>query len=249
MKTSKLIIIDIINILAILILGCAFYGSSVLIITEFSWKAFPLAILISLLSYFTILTIFRMMLPKLKAGNYSLDDRHALIWFLHLCLNRSSKALGIFLLIRASRIFTYLYYRSLGARISFNSSFSTDLEIADPSLTTISEGAIVGGRCYLGCHVIKNGKLTLGPVSLERNSFVCMNTVIGPGTIISEDAITGTGNYFVNQTLPKGYELPNFEWSELSPNLKKKTNKLRKKNLEDRQYFDFHQRYSMIEDQ
>lgn len=41
----------------------------------------------------------------------------------------------------------------------------------------------------------------LAPVVIEDNVFICINTVIGPGTTIKKGAWIGYGNTLVNQVI------------------------------------------------
>jgi hypothetical protein len=203
--------------------------------------------IVSLSFYFITLKGILLFVPPLKRGVYALNHKMAVIWFFHLCLNRSSKSNGSYFLIRSSRLLTWLYYRILGCKLSLSASLSIDLELPDPSLIEIGKRVVIGGRCYIGAHSIKEGRLILGRVQILDDSFVSLNTVIGPNTVIGKKASTGVGNYFFGQKLPESYELANFQWSQQSPRFAVAREKLKSKNLENQNFSEFHLKEGMLE--
>ena len=189
----------------------------------------------------------RLLLPKVKPGSYDLKkDPMVVIWYLHMSLNRSLKSTGLLSIIRSSSVLKYLHLRALGAKVAYSANFSAELELVDPSLITIDEGVIIGGRCYMGCHVVFDGKLILGNIHLKKNSFISLGNVIGQGTVIGEKAVIGAGNYLYRDEIPDNYKLPNFAWSEGSPKQQEGAKRKEEQNLLNPEFMQFNLSYGVL---
>ncbi|MDA9189590.1 hypothetical protein N9O57_01280 [bacterium] len=170
--------------------------------------------LFSCLLYIGMIFTLRCLLPRVRPGRYIIGkDSMSLIWFLHMNLNRSAKAVGLLQIIKSSNILKYLFYKALGAKIAYATNFSMDLEIADPQLTRIDEDVIIGGQCYLGGHIVEGNKLILGPIHLKKSSFVSFRCIIGPGSILEEGSVVGPGNSVHKRTVKKGEKIPTLAWA------------------------------------
>ena len=112
--------------------------------------------------------------------------------------------------------------RALGAKIAYTSSYSLDLEIADPSLTRIDANTILGGQCYIGSHMVINGKLSLGKVHIKEGAFIGFGCMVTQGTTVGKQSVIGTGNKLYRNNIPNEFKLHNFEWDKGSPNIQKK---------------------------
>lgn len=189
------------------------------------------------------------MMPKLRPGAYELkSDPMVIIWYLHMSLNRSLKSTGLLSIVRSSNVLKFLHLRALGCKVAYSANFSAELEIVDPSLIQIDENVIIGGRCYMGCHVVFDGKLILGSIHLKKNSFISLGNVIGQGTTVGEKATVGAGNYLYRDTIPDNYKLPNFAWSKGSPKQQESASKKEKENLENLEFMHFHKKSGMMAD-
>ena len=194
----------------------------IFIYQEGHYWGFLLLPLFSAVFYIFLVLLLRLALPKLKAGAYDLKkDPMVIYWYLHMSLNRSVKSVGLQPIIRSSNLLKYLHFKALGAKIAYSTNFSIDLELVDPSLITIEENVIIGGRCYMGCHVVFNNKLILGNIEIKKNSFISLENVIGQGTVVEENVVVGTCNYLYRDHISKGTKIPNFGWSEGSPKNRK----------------------------
>lgn len=203
--------------------------------------------LVAALFYIAIVFVVNKALPKLKPGSYDLKtDPMVIIWYLHMSLNRSLKSVGLISLVRSSSVLKYLHLRALGADIAYSANFSAELELVDPSLITIEKGVIIGGRCYMGCHVVFDGKLILGTIHLKKNSFISLGNVIGQGTVVGEKAVVGAGNYLYRDTIPNNYKLPNFAWSEGSPKQQGNAKKKEEENLINPEFMHFNRSYGLL---
>lgn len=193
--------------------------------------------LFACLLFIAILFCFRILLPKLKEGLYDIKkDKMVVFWYLHMCLNRSGKAIGLSPMLRSSNLLKYLHMKALGAKIAYTSNYSLDLEIADPSLTRIDANTVLGGQCYIGSHVVIDGKLGLGRVHIKEGAFVGFGCIIGQGTTIGEGSVVGSVNKLYRNNIPDGYKLQNFEWENGSPNIRRKNLADIEKSKEDQTY-------------
>lgn len=227
----------------ILALGMYFYKNELYILM----LTLPL---VASVFYIFIVFILNAVLPKLKPGSYDLKtDPMVIIWYLHMSLNRSLKSVGLLSIIRSSSVLKYLHLRALGAKIAYSANFSAELELVDPSLITIDEGVIVGGRCYMGCHVVFDGKLILGTIHLKKNSFISLGNVIGQGTIVGEGAVVGAGNYLYRDEIPNNYKLPNFVWSKGSPKQQENSLKKEEDNLLNPEFSLFNRSYGLLNEE
>jgi carbonic anhydrase/acetyltransferase-like protein (isoleucine patch superfamily) len=227
------------------------WGSSLMITflllqTETYWGLIFLP-LVATLIFITVVFAIRIVMPRVKPGAYDLKkDPMVMIWYLHMCLNRSVKSVGLLGIIRSSNVLRFLHLRALGAKVAYSANVSVELELADPMLITIEENVIVGGRCYMGCHVVVAGKLILGTIHLKKNSFVSLGNVLGQGTVVGENATVGVGNYLYRDVLPDNYQLPNFVWAEGSPKHRDGAMKKAKENLTKPEFKAFHQAQGMM---
>lgn len=205
--------------------------------------------LFAALLYIIIVFALRLALPKLKPGAYDLKkDPMVIIWYLHMSLNRSLKSVGLLSIIRSSSVLKFLHLRALGSKVAYSANFSAELEIVDPSLITIDENVIIGGRCYMGCHVVFDGKLILGTIHLKKNSFVSLGNVIGQGTVVGEGATVGAGNYLYRDVIPSNYKLPNFAWSKGSPKHQQNAEKKEEENRLNPEFYLFNQKYGLVDE-
>lgn len=193
--------------------------------------------LFACLLFIAILFCFRILLPKLKEGLYDIKkDKMVVFWYLHMCLNRSGKAIGLSPMLRSSNLLKYLHMKALGAKIAYTSNYSLDLEIADPSLTRIDANTVLGGQCYIGSHVVIDGKLGLGRVHIKESAFVGFGCVIGQGTTIGKNSVVGSFNKLYRNNIPDSFKLQNFEWKNASPNIRNKNLKDIEKSVATRSY-------------
>ncbi len=223
-----------------------FLMGTYLVRNELYWGIIFLPFVISLL-YIALCFTIRILIPKLKPGTYNLEkDFMVVAWYMHMSLSRSLNSTGLRAIIRSSNILKYLYYRALGAKIAYTANFSTDLDIVDPSLITMEENVMVGGRCIISCHLIYNNKLVLKPIHIKKNAFVQFNNTIAQGTTIGEAAIIGNGNLLYDIKVPDHYRMANFAIERGTPNQENHFKTKLIKDLKNENYSDFHKEYGFI---
>lgn len=75
----------------------------------------------------------------------------------------------------------------LGAKIGSSALLDT-VDITDPSLVSIGDGAVIAEGALIQSHEVKNGVLSFNPVRIGRNSSVGPYAVIQKGSILGEEA-------------------------------------------------------------
>lgn len=124
-------------------------------------------------------------LPRVLPGRYPLM-KHPIffVWLLRSMLRRLLFAPGLKWFLFASNTLRFLSLRALGARVAFDANMSADVDILDPWLLTIENGATIGARAILASHYVDRGKLVLGPVTVRAGALVGASVMVGPSVEI-----------------------------------------------------------------
>lgn len=175
-----------------------------------TWLVLPLAPFVLCATFIFIIATIRMCLPQLKPGKYKREmNKMTFAWFCHFALTRSAKITGLIPLIQTFNITKFLYWRALGAKVSFQIVNSFDIDFVDCPLITIGKNVTLGSGVSISCHSDVGNLLILAPVLIEDNVFVGMATAIGPATTIKKGCWIGYGNTFVNQVVEENTRLGN----------------------------------------
>jgi len=211
LSISTLIFIDLISIVFSLMPSVAAFSLTGLFIYHgysTTWLVLPLAPFVLFTAFIAIIALIRMCLPKIKPGRYKRELNKAMIsWFCHFALARAAKIIGLTPLLQSFSITRFLYWRAIGAKVSFQIMSSFDVDFVDCPLITIGKNVTLASQVSISCHSDVGSLLFLAPVVIEDNVFICMNTVIGPGTIIKKGALIGYGNTLVNQVIEENGKL------------------------------------------
>lgn len=105
-------------------------------------------------------------------------------WALYKAQQISSKVLAEHL--RGTMFLNY-WFQMLGARIGSSVLLDT-VDITDPSLVSIGDGAVIAEGALIQSHEVKNGILSFLPIRIGRNSSVGPYAVIQKGSIVGEEA-------------------------------------------------------------
>ncbi|KAF5726792.1 hypothetical protein HS088_TW22G00474 [Tripterygium wilfordii] len=84
-------------------------------------------------------------------------------------------------------VFLNYWFQMLGARIGSSVVLDT-VDITDPSLVSIEDGAVIAEGALVQSHEVKNGILSFSPVRIGRNSSVGPYAIIQKGSILGEEA-------------------------------------------------------------
>lgn len=172
------------------------------------------------LTFSFILTIFviRLLLPRLKKGVFPLGFNLGFMgWWTHSLLTRSARIFGIHYLIHSVSLFRWLYWRALGAKVSYKMSTSYKITLHDVALIEIEEGVILAEDVELSGHIVRGDRVLVAPVKIGKNSFIGRGTYIGPRTRIAENCWIGMNNNITGEVLPVGTKIGNYEWARGNP--------------------------------
>ncbi|XP_062017094.1 uncharacterized protein LOC133733480 [Rosa rugosa] len=84
-------------------------------------------------------------------------------------------------------VFLKYWFEMLGARIGSSVLLDT-VDITDPSLVSIGDGAVIAEGALIQGHEVKNGVLSFLPIRIGQNSSVGPYAVVQKGTILAEDS-------------------------------------------------------------
>jgi len=193
MMKIGLVLFDLLSLVAIACLwgGAAWCGMH----TYHSLAAelwFPVALVLSILSgllaLIVLVGVIHRLLPRIRPGRYPLlKDPMFFIWVVRFILQRALFAPGLQELLFQFNVLRYLSLRSLGAKVSFGASMSSDATILDPWLLEVEAGATIGTGCLVSGHFVDRGQLILGAVKIGANSLLAARVVVAPGTTIGKN--------------------------------------------------------------
>ncbi|KAF8398460.1 hypothetical protein HHK36_017388 [Tetracentron sinense] len=105
-------------------------------------------------------------------------------WALYKVQDVAGKVLAVHL---RGTVFLKYWFEMFGARIGSSVLLDT-VDITDPSLVSIGDGAIIAEGALIQSHEVKNGILSFVPVRIGRNSYVSPYAVIQKGSVLGEEA-------------------------------------------------------------
>lgn len=104
-------------------------------------------------------------------------------------------------IMRSTPLWTY-YLKANGAQIGEGVYVNT-ARLFDHNLLVLEDKAVVGGDAKLIAHLAESGMIKANPVVLRRRAVVGVNSVVGPGVEIGENAAVGAMSF-----VPKGTHIP-----------------------------------------
>ncbi|KAH7674098.1 Catalase mono-functional hem-containing protein [Dioscorea alata] len=165
-----------------------------------SEKAGPFQFLLSLILapltwiFYIIFTCFSISL----FGNSFLQPNYVLtpevsIWSLDFvkwwALSKAQEIAGKVLAVHLrGTVFLRYWFEMLGARIGSSVLLDT-VDITDPSLVSIGEGAVIAEGVLIQSHEVRNEVLSFLPILIGRNASISPYAVIQKGSILGEDAV------------------------------------------------------------
>ncbi|XP_052188093.1 uncharacterized protein LOC127798517 [Diospyros lotus] len=105
-------------------------------------------------------------------------------WALHKACETSSRVMAVHL---RGTVFLKYWFQMLGARIGSSVLLDT-VDITDPSLVSIADGAVIAEGALIQSHEVQNGILSLLPIRIGRNSSVGPYALIQKGSIVGDEA-------------------------------------------------------------
>lgn len=105
-------------------------------------------------------------------------------WALYKAQEVSSKVLAVHL---RGTVFLKHWFEMLGARIGSSVLLDT-VDITDPSLVSIGDGAVIAEGALLQSHEVRNSVLRFQPIRIGRNCSVGPYAVVQKGSVLGEGA-------------------------------------------------------------
>ncbi|KAK1588428.1 hypothetical protein Q3G72_023158 [Acer saccharum] len=105
-------------------------------------------------------------------------------WALYKTQEISSKVFAVYL---RGTVFLNCWFEMLGARIGSSVLLDT-VDITDPSLVSIGDGAVIAEGALVQSHEVKNGVLSFLPIRIGRDSSIGPYAVIQKGSIVGDEA-------------------------------------------------------------
>lgn len=159
-----------------------------------------------LLGLTLVLTFFRLLLPKIKPGTYSVKDKKAfLIFVLH-------HYLQIFMdipfreILHRTGFLCHLFYRGMGMRLSTTTHISPTCGFRVPSLITIGDNTTIGGMAVIVGGFSLSPEIThFREVKIGSNVLIGAGSTIAPGVEIGDDVLVLAGSEVLPGTkIPPG---------------------------------------------
>lgn len=208
-----MLIVDFLSVVLSLIPNLITFGAVGLFLTNSNLNVFLKIFLAPFIVFFIFMTtifLIRICLPKLKPGQYRRSLNKAVVsWFCHFALGRAAKLSGLIRFFQAFNITKFLYWRALGANVSFYITCSYDIDFVDYPLISIGKGVTIGGATNIICHADIGNYLLLGQVKIEDDVFLAMSNTVGPNTTLKKGAWVGFGNALANQVIEEHEKLKN----------------------------------------
>lgn len=128
--------------------------------------------------------------PALVPGRYPLmKGKIFWSWMVRSMLRRLLSAPGVKWVIFTSNVLRFCALRAMGARVSFTTNMSSDVDVLDPALLEVGPGAIIGARCFISGHYIDRGLLVLSTVKVGERALLAASVSVAPGASIGNQAI------------------------------------------------------------
>ena len=83
------------------------------------------------------------------------------------------------------------YYRLAGAKIGKGVQINSS-NLNDPSVITVVDKVVVGGRSVINGHLVEKGQNVLARVQLKKGCLIGAGTTIQPGVTVGEGAVIAT---------------------------------------------------------
>ncbi|HWN71992.1 MAG TPA: hypothetical protein VNM90_30340 [Haliangium sp.] len=220
---GRVLLVDALTLVVLLSPGLAGWAAFVSYVRHFwpspHFVAWMLGAPLVLAGTFLIATrLVRLVIPAVEPGAYEIGTgKRFLGWYLNLYLGHAVRVAGLQPFFFASHITKYLYWRAMGARITFGVNSSIFATLADYPLITIGKECTLGAHCFISGHIFVGNKVVLSRVEIGDNVLVGMGTFVGPGTTIGSGSWIGMHNRLIRDHVPENTKIDNFEWERFNP--------------------------------
>lgn len=139
-----------------------------------------------------VAALVRLALPRVEPGRYPFP-KHPMVraWLLGFALMRI-----LYLPLWRPLMFSIATLRTcalraLGARAPLSINTGSDLQLLDPALLSIGEGALAGAGVVTSAHMIVGGELELARIEVGAGAQLLERCIVGPGATIGRGSVVG----------------------------------------------------------
>ena len=151
------------------------------------WFA-PVGVLAGLVTVIGVTSALHALVPRPPNGAHKVGSPTFICWGLRFLIQRQLCLFPTKQLIHYSSILRFLTYRSLGSRVSFTTSMSSDAVILDWDRLHAGPGVVLGTEVRVYTHYLDRGRLVLGEVHLGKDALLAALVCVGPFVRIGEGA-------------------------------------------------------------
>jgi acetyltransferase-like isoleucine patch superfamily enzyme len=143
--------------------------------------------------FYVGLCLLALILPKPKPGQFAIDSKETVFWFVSFQFNRIWHNPFIKHIIFSFAVLRTIFLRCCGAKVSMNIGWSSTSNLSDPSMLEIGPNTIIGIETLITGHTIINGRLLLGKIKFEDGCLIGARSAVGPNTIVGKNAVLEVG--------------------------------------------------------
>lgn len=151
------------------------------------WLA-PIGVLAGLVTVVGVTSALHMLVPRPPNGAHKVGSPSFICWGLRFLIQRQLCLFPTKQLIHYIGVLRFLTYRSLGSRIAFDTSISSDAVILDWDRLRTGSGVVLGTEVRVYSHYLDRGKLILGDVHLDDGALLTALVCVGPFVRIGKGA-------------------------------------------------------------
>lgn len=143
------------------------------------WLA-PVGVLAGLITVIGVTSALHALVPRPPGGAHKVGSPTFICWGLRFLIQRQLCLFPTRQLIHYVSLLRFLTYRSLGSRIAFTTSISSDAVILDWDRLHAGPGVVLGTEVRVYTHYLDRGKLILGDVHLAEGALLTALVCVGP---------------------------------------------------------------------
>ena len=140
----------------------------------------------------------RVMTLGLKPGSYPTGSFTFLRWLVYSGLHLWF--VNLILPFLHGNNWIKLYLRIAGAKIG-KETFINTKQIFDPYLLEIGSNVVIGGHCFLNCHMFEHGYLCIDKIVIRDGATIGARAYITPGTYVGKKSAVGMNTHLRRNTV------------------------------------------------
>ncbi len=136
-----------------------------------------------------VAAILRVLLGgRVRPGTYPLNSPQARKWLRNMAICEIARRSPLLGYLHHYSMLSALFYRLMGARVSWSARIAYGVRLTDPWLTSVGAEATIGEYALVLGHFIEGDSVVLGPVCVGRRATVGVGAVVAPGCTVGEGA-------------------------------------------------------------